>query len=201
MLFVHLFYSKLTKYWIFVLVGFLFVVLNFIPIKIAIAHYQSPYPQAILTLGGGPEREKFTAQFAKNYPNLDIWVSTGILPAQAFAIFHDAGISTDRIHLDYRAVDTVTNFTSLVEDLYEQHIKHVYLITSDFHIPRATTIATLVLGSKGITFTPVTVPTERPQESIFPLVRDAGRSILWIISGRTGSSFHLLSKGNIYARN
>ena len=37
-------------------------------------------PQAILVLGGSTERlerEKFTADFAKKYPNLPIWISGG----------------------------------------------------------------------------------------------------------------------------
>ncbi|MBK1987120.1 YdcF family protein [Sphaerospermopsis aphanizomenoides BCCUSP55] len=192
-------YYQLKKYWILSLAGFLLVFLSFIPIRIAIASYQTPHPQAILTLGGGPEREKFTAQFAKNHPNLDIWVSTGILPAQAFAIFQAVDIPIQRIHLDYRAVDTVTNFTTLVNDFRQRHIQHIYLITSDFHIPRAKTIATLVLGSQGITFTSISIPSQRPRESIFPIVRDSGRSLLWIVSGRTGASFNPRFRQPVYA--
>lgn len=190
---------QLRKYWILSLISFILVLISVIPIRIAIASYQAPQPQAIFTLGGGPEREEFTAEFAQNYPNLDIWVSTGILPAQAFAIFHNAGIYTDRIHLDYHAVDTVTNFTTLVRKFQEQHIKHIYLVTSDFHLPRAKAIATLVLGSQGITFTPIAIPSKQPKESIFPIVRDSGRSILWIISRRTGASFHNLLQNQNYA--
>ncbi|NET01090.1 MAG: YdcF family protein [Sphaerospermopsis sp. SIO1G1] len=184
--------KKLKKeYWFFMgLFISILVCLGVVPIKIVIASYQAPHPQVILTLGGGPEREKFTAKFSQHYPNLDIWVSSGVFPAQAFAIFHNYDIATDRIHLDYQAVDTVTNFTTLTEDLQQQHIKHIYLITSDFHIPRATTVATLVLGSQGIIFTPVALPTQRSKESMFPIVRDVGRALLWIVSGRTGASFH-----------
>ncbi|RUS98768.1 hypothetical protein DSM107003_07870 [Trichormus variabilis SAG 1403-4b] len=192
-------YRQFKKYWVLSLVGFILVVISVIPIRIAIASYQAPHPQAILTLGGGPEREKFTAEFAQEHPHLDIWVSSGILPAQAFAIFENVSIPTNRIHLDYRAVDTVTNFTTLVDDFQQRHIQHVYLITSNFHIPRATTIATLVLGSQGITFTPISIPSKRPRESVARIIRDSGRSLLWIVSGRTGASFNPRFRPPVYA--
>lgn len=178
------------KYCFLAILGFLLVVLGFIPIRIAIASHQAPYPQAILTLGGSIEREQFTAEFALKNPHLDIWVSSGTPPSQALPIFQEASIPTERIHLDYRAADTVTNFTTLVHDFQNRRIRHIFLITSDFHLPRAKTIATLVLGSQGITFTPISIASEQPRESIFRIVRDGGRSLLWIISGRTGASLN-----------
>ncbi len=168
----------------------LIILLGIIPLRLAIAHYQAPQPQAILTLGGGAERETFTAQFAQLYPQLDIWVSSGIPTQQACKIFQQAGISPTRIHIDRRAVDTVTNFTSLVEEFQQRHIRHVYLITSDFHMSRATAIATIVFGSQGITFTPVPIPSNHPPESQLRILRDSTRALLWLFTRRTGASFH-----------
>jgi uncharacterized SAM-binding protein YcdF (DUF218 family) len=182
-------HGKITKYVALAFVGFFLVLLSIIPIKIAIASYQAPYPQAILTLGGDIDREKFTAQFAQQYPHLNIWVSSGRPAKQALELFQSANISNTRIHLDYRAVDTVTNFTTLIADFQSYKIQHIYLITAAYHIPRAKIIATLILGSQGITFTPVAIPSPQPRESILRIIRDTGRSILWIISGRTGASF------------
>jgi uncharacterized SAM-binding protein YcdF (DUF218 family) len=159
-----------------------------IPLQLTIAHYQSPHPQAILTLGGGADREAFTAQFAQNHPSLEIWVSTGIPRNQARAIFRSAGIPDRRVHLDRRAVDTITNFTSLIEDFKSQKIQHLYLITSDFHMPRAKAIATLVLGSQGIAFTPVSIPSKQPSESPLHILRDIGRALFWTITSHTNSS-------------
>jgi uncharacterized SAM-binding protein YcdF (DUF218 family) len=183
-------HRQLKKYGIFTLASIILVLLSIIPIRIAIASYQAPYPQAILTLGGDSDREQFTAQFARKYPTLDIWVSSGIPPNQAHAIFENADIPNSRLHLDYRAVDTVTNFTSLVWDFKKRHIQHLYLITSDFHLPRATSIAILVLGSQGITFTSISIPSKKPRESKLHILRDIGRSFFWIISGRTGASLN-----------
>ncbi|GAX34330.1 YdcF family protein [Nodularia sp. NIES-3585] len=182
-----------------ILAGFILALFSLIPIRLAIASYQSPHPQAILTLGGGPDREEFTAQFAQKYPQLDIWVSSGSPPEKALDIFQNAAIANDRFHLDYRAVDTVTNFTTLVDDFKHKDIQHIYLITSAYHLPRAKAIATIVLGSQGITFTPISIPSSKPRESILRIVRDSGRSLFWIVSGRTGASFNPRFREPFYA--
>jgi len=171
--------------------GLILALISTIPIRLAIAYYHSPAPQAILTLGGGNDREEFTAHFAQVHPGLKIWVSTGILPEKSRAIFQGAGIPEERVHIDRRAVDTVTNFTSLVKNFKQEQIQHVYLITSSFHMRRAKAIAIFVLGSQGITFTAVSVPSKQPPETWVHTLRDVGRSLLWIFTGRTGASLNL----------
>jgi uncharacterized SAM-binding protein YcdF (DUF218 family) len=160
------------------------------PLKSAIAVIQNPQPQAILILGGSPQREIFTAQFANLYPQLPIWLSSGSQETISRQIFGNAGINLDRLHLDNRATDTVTNFTSLVNDFQKQKIKHIYLVTSDYHISRASAIAMIVLGSKGIAFSPITVPEKSLPESSFKIIRDTIRALIWVITGHTGSSLN-----------
>lgn len=160
--------------------------LGYIPTRIAIAKHQAPNPELIFVLGGGNGRERLAAQFAHIHPTLEIWVSSGTRDTAEFAA---ARIPLSRVRLDHRASDTVTNFTSMVEDLKRHQIQHVYLVTSDFHMLRAQTIATLVFGSQGIAVTPIPVPDhERPNESPIRIARDAGRSLLWLATGRTGAS-------------
>ena len=166
----------------------LLVLLSAIPVRLLIAHIQAPQPQAILTLGSWSDREYFTAQFATAHPDLEIWVSTGTPPENARAIFRAFNIPDSRVHLDRRAVDTVTNFTTLVADFKQRRIQHLYLITSDYHMMRAKAIATIILGSAGIAFTSVAVPSDTPPESWLRILRDIGRAILWIFTGRTGAS-------------
>ena len=173
-----------------ILCGILIFPLITIPIHLTLAYYKSPQPQAILTLGGGSIREKSTAKFAQSHPFLDIWVSTGIPPKQAKEIFRNAGINLERVNLDYRAVDTVTNFTSLVQDFKNLNIHHLYLITSDFHMRRAKAIATFVLGSRGIAFTPVPIPTNQSRETTLHVLRDTGRALIWLYTGHTGASLN-----------
>jgi uncharacterized SAM-binding protein YcdF (DUF218 family) len=164
--------------------------ISYIPVRLAIAAYQAPQPQAILTLGGRPARENFTAEFAALHPELKIWISSGMRPDSAYSLFQASGIPKSQLHLDYRAVDTVTNFTTLVDDLNQKHIQHIYLITSDYHMPRAAAIATIVLGSHGIAFTPIAVPSHNPPESTLRILRDVGRSVLWLATGQTGASLN-----------
>jgi len=149
-------------------------------------------PQAVMVLGGSTaalEREKFAAKFARQYPDLPIWVSGGS-PNQKYTerVFAKAGINPNRLHLDYQAVDTVTNFTTLVDELQARGINSVYLITSDYHMRRARIIGEIVLGSRGIEFKSVSVPSKRSPEPIEKALRDGGRALLWLITGHTGAT-------------
>jgi uncharacterized SAM-binding protein YcdF (DUF218 family) len=170
------------------LTSLIVIFLSTIPLRLAIARYQAPLPQAILTLGGQPDREEFTAKFAQTHTSLPIWISSGSTPEEVHQIFRNAGTRNANVHIDRRAIDTVTNFTTLVKDFQKEHIQHLYLITSCFHMPRAKAIATIVLGSHGIAFTPVCISSWGNPESKLRIWRDIGRAFFWLITGRTGAS-------------
>jgi uncharacterized SAM-binding protein YcdF (DUF218 family) len=166
--------------------------ISIIPMRIAIASYQAPVPQAIFVLGGDFTRMEFAAKFAQSFNNLDIWISdvSSNLEYNRL-IFHKFGVVDQRLRLDGRATDTVTNFTTLTADFVGQKLQHIYLITSDYHMRRARAIATIVLGSQGIAVTPVPVLSQADKsESFMRLLRDCGRSLLWVFSGRSGASFN-----------
>ncbi|OUL37715.1 hypothetical protein BV372_01830 [Nostoc sp. T09] len=175
------------------LIGLVLAVwISIIPAKIAIASYQAPIPQAIFVLGGDFARIEFAAKFGQSHSNLDIWISdvTSNLEYNRL-IFHKFGVVDQRLRLDGRATDTVTNFTTLAADFVNQKLQHIYLITSDYHMRRAKAVATIVLGSQGIAVTPVIVPSRGDKsESPVRVLRDCGRSIFWILSGRSGASFN-----------
>lgn len=147
-------------------------------------------PQAILVLGGSTsklEREKFTANFAREHPHLPILISGGSPPRVTKQVFAKAGVDIKRLRLDYRANNTVENFTTLVDDLKKRGIKSVYLVTSDYHMRRAKIIGEIVLGSRGIDFKPITVPSETSPEPIEKSIRDGVRAIVWVATGYTGT--------------
>ena len=150
-------------------------------------------PTAALVLGGDTKREEFAAQFATENPDIDVWISSGANPEYSTWVFQESQVPLERLHLDYRAVDTVTNFTTLVDDFERLGIKSVYVITSDYHMRRANTIAAIVLGSRGIHYKPLPVTSGRPPEPLLRSVRDGGRSILWVFTGKTGSELAQLS--------
>lgn len=147
-------------------------------------------PQAVLVLGGSTshlEREKFTANFVRDHPSLPIWISGGSPPESTENVFTKAGVNLKRLHLDYEAVDTVTNFTTLVDKLQAQGIKSVYLITSEYHMRRARVVGEIVLGSRGIQLKPVSVPSQNIGEPVDKSIRDGVRALLWVATGYTGA--------------
>ena len=183
------------KYYLF-LGGIVFLssFIGIILLNMGISKILHPQPQAILTLGGNPQREVLAAKLARQNPQLIVWVSSGSNERIANRIFLEADIAKDRYLLDYRATDTVTNFTSLVPEFKKYQIKHLYLITSDYHMPRARAVGTIILGSQGIVFTPMEVRTEENREPIVKTIRDIGRSIIWLFSGHTGARAKRINK-------
>ncbi|BAU11419.1 hypothetical protein LEP3755_19130 [Leptolyngbya sp. NIES-3755] len=159
---------------------------SYIPVRLAIAKHSFPNPKLILVVGGTPDRERKAAQLAQNHPNLEILISSGT--SEAAQIFDEAGIAKSRLHFDNRATDTVTNFTTAIEFLKQRDIHHVYVVTSDFHLARSTAIANIVFGSQGVTYTPVAAYNPfYPPEPKLRTLRDVGRAILWLGTGRTGA--------------
>lgn len=45
----------------------------------------------------------------------------------------------------------------------------------------------------------ICIPSERSKESIFHILRDSGRFLLWIVSGRTGARFKPHFRSPVYA--
>jgi uncharacterized SAM-binding protein YcdF (DUF218 family) len=154
-----------------------------IPLRLFLAGIYHPLPEAIFTLGGEEAREEHAAKLSLQYPDLDIFVSSGLPENQARSLFSAYGISEQNVYIDSRAYDTVTNFTTMVGLFKKRKIHHVYLVTSDCHMARAEAIATIIFGSHGITFTPVSYPSSRQKESFPHLLFDVCRSILWLLTG------------------
>lgn len=169
-----------------------FLLTSIIPMRIAITFHQAPVPQAIFVLGGNDDRMRFAAEFWRSHKTLDIWVSDDqSMLEHDRQIFQQFDIPDQQLRLDGRATDMVTNFTTLAEDFTDQKLQHIYLITSDYHLRRARAIATIVFGSQGIVVTHLAVPSSGyKSESLLRVLRDCGRSLLWIFSGKTGSSLN-----------
>ena len=172
--------------------GIMFGLASIIPVKIAIAFHQTAVPQSIFVLGGDSQRMEFAARFWQSHKDLDIWVSDCDSNLDYNRrIFQRFGVPNRQLRFDGKATDTVTNFTSMVDKFAAQKIQHIYLITSDYHIRRSKAIATIVLGSQGIVVTPLAVPSWGDRsESLVRVLRDCGRSLLWIFTGKTGASFN-----------
>jgi len=140
----------------------------------------------ILVLGGDKDRELVAADLARR-EGLPVVVSGGSNPEYAHWIFEEReGLPSQQVQLDYRARDTLTNFTSLVDELRRARIRHALLVTSSDHMARALLVGRIVAGSRGIQLTPVPVPCGQlcVSERRSKIWGDGLRAALWVISGR-----------------
>lgn len=140
----------------------------------------------ILVLGGDADRERVAAQLARA-DGLPVVVSGGTNPEYATWLFREReGLPADQVKLDYRARDTLTNFTSLVDDLRQARIRHALLVTSTDHMERALLVGRIVAGSRGISLTPVAVPCGKAcvREAREKIWGDGLRAVVWVLSGR-----------------
>ncbi len=148
--------------------------------------WPSPPPaQMILVLGGDADREEAAARLARS-DGLPVVVTGGTNPEYAHWLFqHKEGLPSRQVHLDYRARDTVSNFTSLVDDLRKSRIRHALLVTSTDHMERALLVGRIVAGSRGIHLTPVPVPCGQlcVVEGRRRLWGDGARAVLWVLTG------------------
>lgn len=144
-----------------------------------------PPPQIILVLGGDVERERVAADLAAR-DGLPVLVSGGSNPEYAHWLFGRQGLDHGRVQLDYRATDTLTNFTSIVDELKRAKVRHVLLVTSSDHMQRAMLVGRVVAGSRGIGLTPVEVPCgdRCTPETWRKVWGDGARAALWVLTGR-----------------
>lgn len=150
---------------------------------------------AILALGGNVDREKYALILAETY-RCPVYISSGDLASDHPAV-RALGASCT---IDRTAVDTLTNFTSMVPHLRNRY-DCVHVITSQNHQRRARHIARVVfgMGTTKIPFEVVAVPWEQPgdtPEGWLRTVRDVCRAFIWLLTGWTGTSIALLVHPN-----
>ena len=145
-----------------------------------------PTAQMILVLGGDVARERAAAALAARQ-GLPVVVSGGSNPEYAHWLFEQRqGLPSHQVQLDYRARDTLSNFTSLVDDLRQARIRHALLVTSSDHMDRALLVGRIVAGSRGIHLTPVPVSCADlcQPEGRRKVWGDGLRAAVWVLSGR-----------------
>ena len=145
-----------------------------------------PPAQMILVLGGDVAREREAAALAARQ-GLPVVVSGGSNPEYAHWLFEQRqGLPSHQVQLDYRARDTLSNFTSLVDDLRQARIRHALLVTSSDHMDRALLVGRIVAGSRGIHLTPVPVSCADlcQPEGRRKVWGDGLRAAVWVLSGR-----------------
>ena len=76
-------------------------------------------------------------------------VSGGSNVEYATWLVEEVQLQPDQVTLDYRARDTLGNFTSLVDELALRQVRHVLLVTSEDHLARSMAVGQVVAGSRG----------------------------------------------------
>ncbi len=141
-------------------------------------------PQLILVLGGDIDRERVGVRLAREM-SLPLVVSGGSNPEHANWLIEQSGIPINSVKLDYRARDTLSNFTSLVDDLAVDGIRHALLVTSEDHLLRSMAVGNLVAGSRGIRLSSVSVSCNKKciNEGLDKLIMDWLRALIWVLTG------------------
>ena len=142
-------------------------------------------PELVLVLGGDVDRERVGARLARQL-DLPLLVSGGSNPEYASWLVQEEGLTADQVQLDYRARDTLSNFTSVVDDLASQGVRHVVVVTSADHLQRSLAVGQVVAGSRGIQITGVPVACEPNcrDEGAVRRWRDWLRAVGWVVTGR-----------------
>lgn len=135
---------------------------------------------AAIVLEGAPARFRYAAKYAKQHPNLPIYISS---QPNIYQVYLDElnreDVPIERFRVRKCASDTVTNFTCIRHELRKNKFRHVAIITSSYHMPRALLVGRIVLGKVGIAVTPLSVVDKSDyKESLLRVLRDLMRGII-----------------------
>lgn len=136
-------------------------------------------PDAILHLGGDPRRIERTIEEARRHPQAVVVISSEG-PVNA------ADIAPERVIVDDIAYDTVGNFTDTWPIIRRLAARRVYVVTSNWHMPRAMAIATVAYFGRGVT--PIACPWPNgDHQDPGNVLWDVMRTVQWRVTGRPTS--------------
>ena len=147
--------------------------------------------RVLIILGGGRAREVAAAQLVKRLPSVrTLILSSGELDEKDLAaIVRASGRLDVQVYADRRAVDTVSNCTTLATSVAAAGHAVVCLATSRAHCARARAIGVLVFGSCGVHVRVHALETEEDlNESWLRWLRDVVRACCYVTTGLDMSS-------------
>ena len=141
-----------------------------------------------LVLGGSVKREMYVAEkIAKQHPETPILISAGASAPCTIGLLDRARAPKEQIWLETCAKSTFGNFYFGLPILETWQVRHVKVVTSKTHLPRAKWLAQLILGSHGMWVEMEIVPeigVPGNTESWLKTVLDVGRSLGWAIASQ-----------------
>lgn len=144
-------------------------------------HAQQP-PTAILVLGGSITREIYVSERVALGESLPILISKGSRPPCIRLLFERVAAPLDTTWLENCAKSTFDNYRFSLSTLQQWQTRHVQVVTSASHLPRAAWLARIMLGSHGIWPEMIIVPERGVPgnvETPVKVVLDVGRSLIW----------------------
>lgn len=180
------FRRRLSQKVLLIVLGILLVVTS-----VRLLHQLTALPSAaqqpvdtFFVLGGSIQREIFVSQVAAQSPNTRILISTGSDDPCIFKLFERNSAPIEQVWLEKCANSTFDNFVFSQPLLSQWKARHIQLITSKSHLPRALWMAQMILGAHGIWVELQEVPeTGVPgnRESLIKTSLDVTRAVLWAL--------------------
>jgi len=139
---------------------------------------------AYFVLGGSIRREIYVAQLLTRSPQIPVLISHGSPEPCIWIIFERENAPRDRVWLENCADNTFENFFFGVPILQQWQARHVKLITSQTHLPRAAWLAKIHLGARGIWVDTEIAPEQGipgNQEHWLKTSLDVTRSLAWAL--------------------
>jgi uncharacterized SAM-binding protein YcdF (DUF218 family) len=112
-------------------------------------HAQQPI-DAVLVLGGSIRREIVASEMVVQGNRLPILISQGSQPPCIRALFDRISAPVETVWLETCAESTFDNYRYSLPTLKQWNSRHVQVVTSPTHLPRAQWLATIMLGSHGL---------------------------------------------------
>ncbi|MDB9312112.1 YdcF family protein [Spirulina sp. CS-785/01] len=141
----------------------------------------------LFVLGGSIRREMYITELLQQQPDQRVLISNGAPDPCVLLLFERANAPLTGVWLERCARNTFGNFYYSTPILKQWGARHIKLITSQSHLPRAIWMAQIHLGAQGIWVDlDVAEETGIPgnQEFLLKTVADVGRSFLWAIIGQ-----------------
>lgn len=139
----------------------------------------------ILSLGGNTARNLTAAKVATEFPDAVVLVSSEGDPDGVASIYRALNVDMSRVFFDFKAWDTLTNFTLTQPWVLSHKPKKLYVVTDDFHMERSMRIGKITYLWKGVDVEERRHPSERQSEPEEWVKWDTLRSLWWRVTGKT----------------
>ncbi|MEM1369659.1 MAG: YdcF family protein [Cyanobacteria bacterium P01_H01_bin.15] len=162
-----------------------------ISLRVAISSARHPAPQGVVMLTGHPQRITVALDLLEQDPDLRLIVVGGCWHIENYQrAFQRRAPGLKHLHFEAQALDTLTSFTSILPYLRAQKLQHIYVVTSQAHMPRTQQISWWILGSQGRVITPVPASDQIRPEHPSRRFRDTARALIWLLTRQTGDRFN-----------